>query len=641
MAPLYGRDSCIYDHSDERMDILAVKLRDMIFVNVYIRMAGNQGAREALDKFMEHLDSITEDHDGLPTVVAGDFNAPRHTQLLLELMEADRFRPILPSGEELPPPTIVAAHLIGSLSKGNVTNSPLNITIRAQDHGILGTTITLPLAPEAQAASTSYNWRQLQRMSPEQRAEFYRDRDTLAHESVSLSDFRRRLQDLLRRHLGVRRHTQTRLPRGWFTPEVSDARRAFWHANKQYHRNRTIETLDNMRTASRTYTKMVRQQKRKAVATLATRVDLGLASIHRLAGPVKKDPKHQSRILPDPEGVKAFWRDQFSDPDALEAASLGRDFQCVFSPAELLQAIEQIDPKKATGEDDIRHPIFEHLTEAFVGDVARLFTAEAQSPEPLPHWMKVGNATTLYKHKGSKADPSNYRVIIINSLLAKIYEKMLEIKGRKLISEGTLNISVEQGGFMPKRSTHDSLFILESLRDAQISKKRPLYAAFLDMRKAFDSVNHEKFIELLRTSGCPESWTTQLIKMLAGRQMKLFDALISLEVGTAQGSPISPLLFILFINPLVERLRACRGIQFTSTAGAYIRSLLFADDICLVAETKEDLQLMLDICQQWTEEFRMSFNPAKCELIQLAGSTGQAPPALQLGGVVLSWVSEG
>jgi hypothetical protein len=49
---------------------------------------------------------------------------------------------------------------------------------------------------------------------------------------------------------------------------------------------------------------------------------------------------------------------------------------------------------------------------------------------------------------------------------------------------------------------------------------------------------------------------------------------------------------------------------------------------------------MLDICQQWTEEFRMSFNPAKCELIQLAGSTGQGPPALTLGGVVLSWVSE-
>lgn len=231
-------------------------------------------------------------------------------------------------------------------------------------------------------------------------------------------------------------------------------------------------------------------------------------------------------------------------------------------------------------------------------------------------------------------------VIIINSFLAKLYEKMLEIYGRNLIAEGHLKINVEQGGFMPNRGTHDNLFILESLRDAQISRKRKLFAGFLDMRKAFDSVNHECFIAQLRRNGTPEEWISQLVKMLAGRQMKLFDAIVNVKVGTAQGSPISPLLFIVFINPLIDRLRVCKGVQFADKARAFIRSQVFADDICLLAESIEDLQHMLDVCYDWAAELKMRFNPAKCELIQLAGRPISPPPACSMGGTVLKWVKE-
>lgn len=272
--------------------------------------------------------------------------------------------------------------------------------------------------------------------------------------------------------------------------------------------------------------------------------------------------------------------------------------------------------------------------------LARLYTDEAQARSPLPEWMKVGTASVLYKHKGSKADPGNYRVIVINSFLAKLYEKMLDIKGRELIKQGEMSIAVEQNGFMPHRSTFDSLFILESLRNAQVSRQRKLYAAFLDMRKAFDTVNHEKFIELLRARGAQECWVTQLVKVLAGRKMRLYDAMVELKVGTAQGSPISPLLFILFIDPLIERLRACQGIKFASEAKAFIRAQVFADDICLMAESTEDLQKMLDICNAWTLEFGMNFNASKCELIQLAGRAAQPSPVLRLAGTVLSWVTE-
>jgi hypothetical protein len=80
----------------------------------------------------------------------------------------------------------------------------------------------------------------------------------------------------------------------------------------------------------------------------------------------------------------------------------------------------------------------------------------------------------------------------------------------------------------PRQALHP-----RGLRYAQHPRNRPL-AAFLDMRKTFDTVNHQTFIALFRARGIPESSVTQLVKMLAGRQTRLLDALISLEYKVAQ-----------------------------------------------------------------------------------------------------------
>jgi hypothetical protein len=630
----------IYDVSDALMDVLAIKVRDSIYVNVYIRVMGSRRPEDVLDVFLDHLTSITEGRANLPTVIGGDFNCPRNTELLLELMNSIGFLPVYDRSGRPSPTHACGGTLDWVFIRGDLTASSLQAEIRADDHAVLRTTIQVHLAKEVSQLPTKYRWRVLEELDADQRNEFFQARDRIAAQATSLTDFKAGLTALLQNKLGKVKPPGTGLPRRWLTPKVNQTRRAYKKANSRYRSRPTPERQQAMRQARGDYMRAIRQRKRTAVAQLASQVDLGHSSIHRLVGSIKKDPKHQSRLVPDLTRVLEFWSDQFSDPDALDSELLGHDLLMNFSAEDVATALGQLDPKKATGEDDIRPALFQEPSAAFLKDLARLYTNEAHTASPLPDWMKTGNATILYKRKGPKADPGNYRVIIINSLLAKLYEKMLENHGRSLIAQGKLTISVEQGGFMPNRSTHDSLFILESLRDAQISKGRKLYAAFLDMRKAFDSVNHKRMIALLRRKGAPEAWISQLIKMLAGRKMKLFDALVSLEVGTAQGSPISPLLFILFINPLIERLRACEGIRLTKLTGVLMRCLLFADDIGLLAESAEDLQHMLDVCHEWAQDFRMAFNPNKCELIQLAGSIPTEMPVCRLGGQVLKWVKE-
>jgi hypothetical protein len=120
--------------------------------------------------------------------------------------------------------------------------------------------------------------------------------------------------------------------------------------------------------------------------------------------------------------------------------------------------------------------------------------------------------------------------------------------------------------------------------------------------------------------------------------MKLFDVYVSMLQGTAQGSPISPLLFIAFVNPLIERLRACTGVRLTDDR--IIRGLFFADDICLLAESMEDMERMLAICEEWAQEFGMTFNAGKSEMMQLAGRISQQRPEVVFAGGVLKWVTE-
>lgn len=630
----------IYDRSDEHLDILAVKLRGLIIINVYMRVLRGKSADDALDILMSHLSTIMEAHEECVYVLAGDFNCPRENELLLELMEVLGFHPVYDT-TGCPQPTHAQGNVLDWVFiRDPATASPLSIQIKAQDHAILRTSIETSVSFEDAVPTTRYNWARLKSMPDEERSRFFKARDDLAKTARSLSDFKDGLSPLLKVHLGCLREESGRPPKRWFTKEVNHTRRIFQRANHRCSRRRNPETIQAMQAAHTAYRRAVRKRKRAAVAELASRVDLGIASIHRLTGQIKKDPRHQARILPNLDLIKEFWTHQYSDADGLSPDEMGHDLLLNFSPEEVSTALNQLDPKKATGEDDIRAGAFGELNEGFLKDLARLYTLEAQSDQPLPGWLKEGNATLLYKQKGSKADPGNYRVIIINSFIAKLFEKMLEIKGRDLIKNGEIHISVEQGGFMPRRSTHDNLFLLESLRDAQVAKGRQLYAAFLDLRKAFDSVNHKKFIALLRARSTPEAWVSQLIKLLAGRKMKLFDALISLEVGTAQGSPISPLLFIIFIDPLIQRLRArCKGVRLT-LSGASLRDLGFADDMKLLTEDTLDLQVGLEVSEAWAQDFGMTFNAAKCELIQIVGRQPAVPAELRLGDRILPWVKQ-
>jgi len=180
------------------------------------------------------------------------------------------------------------------------------------------------------------------------------------------------------------------------------------------------------------------------------------------------------------------------------------------------------------------------------------------------------------------------------------------------------NIVDEQNGFRKARSTVDHLVSLTNIIDTRKKARLSTFCAFIDFKKAYDFVSRNILWQQLMSIG------------VNGRIFKAVTSLYSsvsacvrvnghltdwFEVGAGlrQGCPLSPLLFNLFINDLALKLKAVgKGITI---GNENVCTLLYADDIVLVAETEEDLQSMLNILNEWCGEKKMVVNCAKSQIV--------------------------
>lgn len=92
---------------------------------------------------------------------------------------------------------------------------------------------------------------------------------------------------------------------------------------------------------------------------------------------------------------------------------------------------------------------------------------------------------TLIHKKGDKSDPANYRGISLTSNLGKLFNKVLLARIMKFINSNNL-ICENQIGFKEKARTTDHIFTLKSIIETYKSNKKKVFAAFIDLRKAFD-----------------------------------------------------------------------------------------------------------------------------------------------------------
>ena len=218
---------------------------------------------------------------------------------------------------------------------------------------------------------------------------------------------------------------------------------------------------------------------------------------------------------------------------------------------EVEQQINSLKNKKAHGIDGIlneaikvcRGPLKYFLT-TFLNKIFRI----ACMPSV---WCK-SMIVSIFK-QGNKIDTNNYRGISLLSNLSKIFTGILNKRIVSFTEERKL-IGENQGGFREGRGTVENLFILKTLTDKQLMRKRgKLYCLFVDFSKAFDTVNHSLLTYLLIKSGFHGKILKMLQKIYANmyfcvKSMKGLTKSFKCNTGVRQGCLLSPRLFLLFIE---------------------------------------------------------------------------------------------
>ena len=239
--------------------------------------------------------------------------------------------------------------------------------------------------------------------------------------------------------------------------------------------------------------------------------------------------------------------------------------------------------------------------------------------------QKTGGGSILcpiYKN-GNKTSPENYRGISLISSLCKIFNGILTKRLQSWCEDNQV-IDESQAGFRKKYSTIDNIFSLQSVVQKYLSREGGrFYCIFIDFRRAFDSINHEKLWDSLKRKGINSEG--KFIKIFQSMHRKLKSCVkvneglteyFECNIGTRQGCISSPIIFSLFINDLVSFLRSeCENGVFISNEIEDVLALMFADDVSSFADSVARLQKQINLIEKFCKSVGMSLTLSKTKII--------------------------
>ena len=311
-------------------------------------------------------------------------------------------------------------------------------------------------------------------------------------------------------------------------------------------------------------------------------------------------------------------------------------FLTPITESELRSLINALPIKNSSGHNNINNVLLKQIKDSVVNPMT-ICVNKSLSEGLFPQVMKLVDVRPLFKSK-DRSETNNYRPISLLLTLSKLLEKIVCEKVYTFL-DNTNQIYVSQYGFRSSHSCENAISELVSAVLKGFQSNKYTVGVFLDLSKAFDTLEHTILLDKLHYYGIRGIAYDWFRSYLSNRRMRVkclvsstgktkFSEYADITHGTPQGSCLGLLIYLIFTNNLAKNVIHCNTIMFTDDTTLYKthNNLRF-----LKWSLEQELSTLLD----WFRANKLTINVDKtaCILFQKSGSTKEIE--LDLGGTII------
>ena len=329
-----------------------------------------------------------------------------------------------------------------------------------------------------------------------------------------------------------------------------------------------------------------------------------LAKVHRTHSDIYFNHEHKAEVDTWAESMK----EHLTPRSTLAAPS--DEYSRIITSEDTHRALKSLKNKTSPGEDTIPYIALKNLPEPAIDELTKIFGTCLQIGY-FPKKWKHAIGKMIQKPNKPKDNPASYRPISLLNCMGKLFEKIISNRIQEFIEDNNI-INPWQRAYQPHKEANEHIMIINEYMKKVKENKKLAALLLMDVEKAFDAVWHNGLLKKLHDMELPGDILRIISSFLTDRTIQVrigntLSEVVKLLAGTPQGSILSPLLFILFVND-IPVTPACQVTQY-------------ADDIAIYTSHRNPryleahLQKQVDELEDWCEDWFIKLNAKKTQLM--------------------------